>query len=418
RRLASEGVLDDLYAKAMVIQQAGGDRAVLLNADLLFFRAPTAAELTKRIEKKTGLRREQILLNGSHTHSGPVWGVKDPERFDLPPDRRKVVDAYTEKTLNQMVDLVAKALADMKPARLCWGVGKADFVMNRRLMSADGKCRGMGPNPKGPADRNVPVLRVDDPQGRMRAVVFGCACHNVTLGGKNHKISGDYAGWAQKCIEEKHPGAQAMFVIGCGADTNSHPRGGADEEKLVQRHGRSLADEVSRVAGGKLNPVSGPLRISFKWTDLPLECGYTHAQLDKMAKTGAYWHSRNAKELLKLLDDNQPLPEHYKAAVTVWQFGDDLTLVALPGEAVSEYVSLIEKALGPNRLWVASFCNESFGYLPTAKMTTEGGHETIGLTLDVGFFSPRVEGVVVNTVKELAAKAGRGNVECRNQNEE
>ncbi len=404
RRLASQGVLDDLYAKAMAIEHAGGDRAVLLTADLLFFRAPMAKELAKRIQEKTGLRREQILLNASHTHSGPVFGVKDPDRFNLPEDRRKVVDAYTEKLLGQLVKLVSAALADMKPARLSWGIGQADFVMNRRMMNEEGKCHGMGPNPTGPVDRNVPVLRVDGPDGRMRAVIFGCACHNVTLGGENLKISGDYAGWAQKTIEEAHPDAQAMFVIGCGADANPHPRCGPNEEQLVRRHGESLGAEVCRVAISKLQPVGGPLRVRFKWTDLPLKHDFTREQLDRMAKSGAYWHARNARVML---NSKEPLPEHYKAAITVWQFGHELTLVALPGEVVADYVSLIEKALGPNQLWVAAYCNESFGYLPTAKMTDEGGHETIGLTMAIGFFSPRVQDVVVAAVRELAVKAGR-----------
>ncbi len=404
----STGVLNDLYAQAMVIEHASGERAVLLTADLLFFRAPFAEALCNQITKKTGLERRQILLNGSHTHAGPVFGIKEPDRWHLTPEQRKTVDDYTQKLTLQLVDLVVRALADVGPAKLAWGVGRAGpFVMNRRLLDERGKCRGMGPNPRGPVDRDVPLLRVDRPGGPMRAVVFGCACHPVTLDGKNRKISGDYPSFARQFVETRHPDVQVMFVAGCGADANTHPRGGPNQEQLARQHGESLSREVCRVLDGPLDAVSGPLRVELEWTDLPLETTYTREQLEHIVATGSFWHVRNARAMLQMLDRNEPLPVHYRAPIALWQFGDDLTLVGLPGEPVVEYVGILRKALGPKRLWIAGYANESFGYLPTAKVLAEGGHETIGLTLGVGLFSPSVEDVVLKTVRELARKSGR-----------
>ena len=128
----------------------------------------------------------------------------------------------------------------MRPARLSFGVGRADFVMNRRLRTKDGVV--MAPNPQGPVDRSVPVLRVDGARRPARALVFGCACHPVTLDGDNKKISGDYAGLCPGGdLERRHPGVQAMFVIGCGGDANSHPRGTAD---MARQQADQLAAEV------------------------------------------------------------------------------------------------------------------------------------------------------------------------------
>ena len=104
----------------------------------------------------------------------------------------------------------------------------------------------------------------------------------------------------------------------------------------------------------------------------------------------------------------EKLPTHYTCPMAVWQFGPDLTLVGLSGEVVVDYVTLLEKALGPNQLWVAGYCNDVFGYLPSARVLAEGGYETRGLISGgAGFFAPEAEGVVVRTVRELAAKAGR-----------
>ena len=402
----SEGVLDDLYAKAMAIEDMDGSVAVLLTADLLFFRAPLAEVVCRGITEETGLERRRILLNASHTHAGPVFGVEDPGRFDLPKDQRRAVDEYTERLIEKLVRLVPMALADLKPGRLSWSAGKVGFVMNRRLITPEGKCRGMGPNPEGPVDRDVPVLRVDWPDGRLRAVVFGCACHPVTLDGGNRKISGDYAGAAQRYLETQHPGVQAMFVIGCGADANSHPRGGPEQEAWVTRHGEALGKEVDRVLSDKMREVGGRLRTELAPVDLPLEHTFPRRQLEEMAGDGqTYWHKQNARGMLELLDAGQPLPKAYRSSIALWRFGDDLTLAGLPGEAVADYVPMIRAALGPAGLWIAAYCNESFGYLPTAKTLEQGGHESMGLTLDVGLFSPRVEDVVIATVRQLAGKA-------------
>jgi hypothetical protein len=80
-------------------------------------------------------------------------------------------------------------------------------------------------------------------------------------------------------------------------------------------------------------------------------------------------------------------------------------LVGLPGEAGADYVTILKEALDPQRLWIAAYSNESFGYLPTTRTLAEGGHETIGLTLDIGFFAPGVEDVVVDTVRERARES-------------
>lgn len=393
----SDGVLDDLHAKALAIESPDRSRAVLVTADLLFFRRDVADAVARRIMKKTGLERHQILLNASHTHSGPVVGMNgDLDAFGVPPDVRPRVAKYTARLETQLADLVAAALADMKPARLRFGTGQADFVMNRRLPTPNGIV--MAPNPQGPVDRSVPVLRVEGPEGKIRALVFGCACHPVTLDGNNTKISGDYASFAQAAIEKRFPGSQAMFVIGCGADANSHPRGTAD---LARQQGERLAAEVARVAATPMRPVRGPLRAELAWIDLPLAHDFSREQLQAMASGPSVWHARNAKGMLATLDQGKPLAQSYRTPLAVWQFGADLTFVALSGEAAAQYAARIAQQLGPRSLWVAAYSNESFGYLPTAQMLREGGHESMCLTLDVGLFAPQVEDTVLSEVRRL-----------------
>ena len=95
------------------------------------------------------------------------------------------------------------------------------------------------------------------------------------------------------------------------------------------------------------------------------------------------------------------------APVAVWKFGRDLTLVGLPGETVVDYARGVEKLADPARLWVAGYCNDKIGYLPSRRVAEEGGYEAQGLTKGFGgpgFFAPEAEDAVLDAVRELLRK--------------
>jgi hypothetical protein len=291
----------------------------------------------------------------------------------------------------------------MEPARISWGSGIVNFAMNRREFTPRGVILGV--NPRGLADRSVPVLRVDSPDGKLRAVLFQAGAHNTTLGGDNYQICGDYAGFAEAYVQERFPGVQALFMLGCAGDANPYPRGTLD---LAREHGATLGKEVCRVLETKLRPVTGPLQIAFDQVDLPLETSLSREDLQKMAKDKRSAQAWGATRLLAMLQRGEKLPSHYRCPVTVWQFGRDLTLVGLSGEVVVDYLTLLEDALGPNQLWVVAYCNDVFGYLPSKRVLREGGYETRGLYAGgAGFFAPKAQDILVQKVRELALKAGR-----------
>jgi len=269
------------------------------------------------------------------------------------------------------VNAATEAAKTLQPAKLSWGTGVVNFVMNRREFTIE---RGviLGVNPRGLADRSVPVLRIDAPDGKLLGLVCGTACHNTTLGGEIYDISGDYAGHAQRLSEEQHPGAQVMFVLGCAGDANPYPRG---THEISLTHGNELTQEVERVLKTKLVPVRGPLKIASGNVALPLATPPTRDELEKLAAAKKGTTSGMAQQMLTLLKAGEKLPTQYTSPLAVWQFGDDLTLVALSGEVVSDYVPMLEAALGPTRLWIAAYCNDVYGYLPSARVLREGGYE-------------------------------------------
>ncbi len=396
-----EKVAADLYVKVLVLEDREGHRGALVTSDLLGFPAAVGEPICERVAKKTGLKRGQILLNSAHNHAGPLLSLKPPSKDDGG-EAQRTLD-YTRWLQDRVVEVIVKAAERLEPARLSYGSGVADFVMNRREFTPDGIILGV--NPRGLADRVVPVLRVEGADGKLRAILFGAATHNTTLGQDNYQLCGDYAGYAQEYVRAHHPGVQAMFMIGCAGDSNPYPRGTME---LARKHGEALGAEVGRVLGGKPRPISGPLTIAFDRVDLPLQAALSREELKKLAANRRSAQTWGATEMLAALDRGEKLPTYYTAPETVWQFGKDLTLVGLSGEVVVDYVTDLEKALGSNRLWVAAYCNDVFGYLPSARVLSEGGYETRGLySGGVGFFDPKAEEVVVRKVRDLAAKAGR-----------
>jgi hypothetical protein len=398
-----EKVAQDLYVKVLVLEDRDGQRGVVVTSDLLGFPAAVAEPICERLQKKIGLKREQILLNSAHTHAGPTLSLKAPAK-DAPDSAEALRTVeYTRDLQDKVVDAVVRASERLEPARLSWGGGVINFVMNRREFTPNGII--LGNNPRGLADRSVPVLRVDSANGKPLAILFGAACHNTTLGPDNMQISGDYAGFAQAYVQEKHPKVQAMFMLGCAGDANPYPRGTME---MARKHGDALGKEVCRVLETKLRPVGGPLKIAFTRADLPLQAPPSKEELQKLAADKRSPKTWGAAQMLAALERGEKLPAHYTSPLTVWQFGHDLTLVGLSGEVVVDYVTLLEKALGPNQLWIAGYCNDVFGYLPSARVLGEGGYETRGLySGGAGFFAPKAEEVVVQQVCELARKAGR-----------
>ncbi len=411
RTVPARDVVDDLHLKALVLEDDAGSRSLLLTADLIGFRADFTEPVCARITAATGLPRERILLNASHTHAGPAIMVNPQSHYTIAKEQAEALIAYTRQLQDQCVALATQALGRLQPAKLAWGVGVVNFPMNRRESTERGIILGV--NPRGPVDRSVPVLRVDTPEGKLIGVLFGAACHNTTYGARDNQVSGDFASAAQAFVEREFPGTQAMFLQGLAGDANPYPNSLNDPAKrpaaeIAREHGASLGREVTRVLDVALKPVRGPLRAAHELVALPLQKAPSRAELEQTTAKAGSTQKWVADQMLARLKAGETLPTTYRAPVAVWQFGTDLTLVGLPGEVVVDYVRLTEEALGPLKLWLSAYCNDTFGYLPSARVLREGGYETRGLYHGgIGYFAPEAQDALINKVRELAERVGR-----------
>jgi hypothetical protein len=217
------------------------------------------------------------------------------------------------------------------------------------------------------------VLDVTAADGRRIAVVFGYACHNTTIPPEDCRYCGDWAGFAQEQLERDHAGCTALFVTGAAADQNPHPRGSVE---LSRQYGREIADAMTASLRSPGREIAPRLRVAYEHMPLPLQPVERCDLQAKLASTDMPV-ARKARFLLDALDRGEQLITEYPAPIQVVRFGEELLVIALSGEPVNDYAHRFKSQFNgaARQIWVAGYCNDMFGYVPTRRIQLEGGYE-------------------------------------------
>ncbi|HEY1338639.1 MAG TPA: neutral/alkaline non-lysosomal ceramidase N-terminal domain-containing protein [Bryobacteraceae bacterium] len=400
----STGIRQRLWAKALAID-AGGGRTVIVSTDLIGFPREVSDDIAARVKRQYGIERARLLLNSSHTHTGPVVWPNLSTMFAPSPDEERTLHEYAARLTTQIVSIIGQAIAELSPAELSYGAGQAGFAMNRRQAAAAGM--RIGVNPSGPADHEVPVLKVTGPDGRLRAVLFAYTCHNTTLTGDFYELSGDYAGYAEAQLEADHPGATAMFLQLAAGDQNPEPR---TTVELAERHGQELAKAVDTVLAGSMRPVRGPVRAAYVTTTLAFAPRpRSDYEADVANPKSSPSLVRRAKKMLAAIDAGHPITET-SYPVQALRFGKDLTLLALGGEVVVDYDLRAKREFPGEPLIVAAYSNDVMCYIPSERVLKEGGYEAVDNLIyygQPGPFAPGVEERVFTAIRDAMKKVGR-----------
>lgn len=414
----SMGVFQDLWARALALRDPQGHRVVIVTCDLIGLHHCVSDDVFARAKKRFKLDRPDVLLCCSHTHSGPVVGLNLNVMFDFSAEDKQRVLAYAAQLTDNLVNVIGDALKDLAPAKLATGHSSADFAINRRLRVASNQIQ-MTANRAGPVDHDVPVLKVTSPDGKLRAILFGYACHNTTIGGKGekfadfYKIHGDYAGQAEAELETLHSGATAMFTILCGADQNPEPRGSLE---LAVEHGKALAAGVERVLGAEMRSVRAPIRTAFQSIQLDFAKHTRQTFEDELKKaeeskkTDSKFRERRAKMMLAAYDQHHPIRQT-PYPVQAIRFGNDLTMLALGGEVVVDYQLRAKREFPNENLMAIGYANDVMCYIPSVRVLHEGGYEPDFSMIyygQPGPFAENVEETVFKAIHQVMKKVGAG----------
>ncbi len=381
---AAEGTLHPLWVKALALEDASGQRALLVTTDLVGLPRDLTDTLLARIEADHALKASQVILSSSHTHSGPVTDNMLYAMYPLETDDKARTEQYTRGLVERILGAVDEALGELVPVQIESGNGVTRFAVNRRNNNESQITATH--DLKGPVDHAVPVIRVSRQDGTPLAVVFGYACHATTL--DIYQWSGDYPGFAQIELESAHPGATAMFFAGCGGDQNPLPR--RTIERAVQ-YGRELAVAVERVLAEPMKPLTPDFRAHYTEVELALAPAPSRDELAAQAENAPGYKLRCLNALIATLDAGKPLPATYSYPIQFWQLGEQ-TLVALAGEVVVDYSIFLKRMLG-NDTFVMAYAHHVPSYIPSERVLAEGGYEGADAQLYYGLPSPWASGV-------------------------
>jgi len=329
RKEPSEGVHDDLFVN--VVALADAETTVLLAAfDVATFDAEGVQLINKEVGKQTGIEADNITLNTSHTHAGPIVAHRTYVPFD---------EAYMDSLAANTVDAAGRAVSDLSPAVLRAGAAPVDIGCNRRRRGADGRIE-LRPNPAGTRLAEVSVLHFVRPAA-FDVVLFSLPAHGTTLGGDNLLISADWIGAAVREIEKKLKGPKAVFLQGCAGNQNAY-RGRGFEQ--VAEHGKTVCAAVDKALLDSEELSGLPLRKTNRDMPLPTAAGgVRHCPL----------HALRLGEAI---------------------------LIGLGGEAFVEYALFARQISRARSTIVLGYTDAVVGYLPTEAAYSEGGYETNAYT--------------------------------------
>ncbi|MFH1716679.1 MAG: neutral/alkaline non-lysosomal ceramidase N-terminal domain-containing protein [Planctomycetota bacterium] len=351
RTALSEGVHDPLSARVVAFEN-GGKRLVLVSSDLIGYYDGTADHFRKIILSEFKLGPSELFLCGIHTHSAPTPTI-DKEKGH--PNNLE----YTKGLEVKLVDVIRKALGNMGPARIGTGVGYSPVGINRRELAFDSAGNSsirLGRNPYGLTDKEVLVMKLARPDGKVFAALFDYATHGTSLGGKNLIISGDVLGLSEQ-FAEKILGEDVIVAAFAGASGNIDPwfrvlpafntePGWIPEPVLL---GTLLGEEVVNVFRdiGEVS-AGGEIGTSFVTLELPGK-------------------PRDDSEIKK---DTPPAPLN----ITVARVGD-IAFVGLGAEVLTEIGMAIKAGSPYKHTFVITHCNGAASYIAPEHLHIEGGYE-------------------------------------------
>ncbi len=411
RTEGSQAVDDPLYLRVAALEDDAGERVVLVTSDLLKWPRDLSWRTKLWAERELGVPSAALILNTSHTHSAPAlflqpcyphWGL----------DRE-----YLCRVEQAIRDGIARALGDLQPTEVRFGVGAAHFGVNRRIPRPDGPA-AMGPNEDAWYDPELPVFvfqREDEPV----AVLYSYACHPTS---KNTlHVSADWPGQISQGLKAEL-GAGVMTLFAQGAGGSIMPRmslaQGAEE---YARYWREVARGIADFAR---SDAMQPIELAVHAAEREFGIPYDPTKLPAMDALLALADPRDTELPMNVRPANRSivrlwaqdmlertrtgtLPAAFRMHVTRWRLAEGLQLIGMSGEVTAEVGRAIKDLFPNERTVFLGYCSYTDAYIPTAAMLPEGGHEALASMYfheRPAPFVPEIDAIIAREVRALAGQ--------------
>jgi neutral ceramidase len=412
----SQEVLDDLYAKAAVLDD-GSTKVALVACDLISLPRYTVLDARQLIQQQTGIPGGHVMISATHTHTGPSLS-RDSERDKQDGGSSDPARKYTLELPSRIAQAVAEANGNLKPVAVSYAREHEDRLSYcRRFWMKDGTIGWnpgkLNPNiirPVSPIDPEIGVVYFETTDKKPLLTYVNFALHADTTGGT--KISADYPGaLSRRLADYRGPDMLTIFANGaCGNlnHINVNWAGRQSSPAEANRLGTILAGAVFK-AYMDLKPVGDTtLRVRSQVLQLPLpkvapeDVQEAKAIVEKKDKA-KFMEQVKAYKVLDV-DKRAGMPQEVE--VQVITMGDTLAWVSLPGEIFVELGLSIKAASPFAQTHIAELANGSIGYIPNRSAYMEGNYEVESARCAAGSGEMLVQ-AAVKMLEELKAKTNR-----------
>lgn len=379
RKPTFERIADRLEAN-IIILRSGAEATAFVTMDLMYVGAYLRDRIVEALSSR--IPPDRIFLASSHTHFGP------PTEDSLPV-LGTVTPGYRDFVARRVIELASRVLDErFAPVSLEYLEGHAAQTVNRRSKSFGiarhfpfiGSHMRIKPNPSGPRDDVVRLIRVRDSDGKVVAVGWSYACHPVGYPNLN-ELSAEYPGFVRNMLRTSLGHIPVVFWQGFSGNVSPSrysTSGGADEAPSLRSRGfiaASLEDWTqwaARLGARVLELVRGqgtPIRGSIESNARSLSVSEIGLRSDKELRLQEIW------------------------------LGPDLVVSGLSAEVAVEYVDLLRKLRAPAQVIPVGCVGDVYGYLPVDAMIPEGGYEVHGFVPRFGL-SGRLVSNITSIVEE------------------
>ena len=359
RKTPSTGVHDSLFASALFFSD-GQNKALMITADVIGFRAAFVDTTKKMISEKTGITADHILIIAEHNHGGPAIHTYEDKLL-------QANDDYVKELKEKLVTVAFDAMKEPVPFSMGIGKGVCKLNINRRAVFADGGV-WLGRNLDGPCDHELDAVKFVDEENNLLAVLVNWPCHGTVSGQDNYQLTGDWPSSASRHIK-KLVGKNIVVAVTAGASADINPiYGPGSDFNEVEAVGYHVGNETSKlIAQTKTYPVKS-LEIVNSTLSFPGK------------KTGKDQFPQSSYE---------SAPD-VEVRFTGLKLGD-LVLCGISGELMTEMGMEIKKRSPYPSTMIVTHCNGSSGYICTDKAFKEGGYEVKVSHLMPGVEKPLVQ---------------------------
>jgi len=385
----AEGIHDDLSATALALSR-GGRMVVILGLDLLELTDDQIDIIWHRAYESYNLKPEELFINCSHTHAGPLMRSRFNRKFCPPGEWSHPDETYISNTLDSIHMAIGGAMTALTPAKTSFGVGETHIGICRRAHDTSvykGPAAGyIGiyaniPNPHKGIDRSCPVMYITNEADRPICLLFGAPCHPTTMSHPNYLVSAEYPGVARRIIEQSLEDTPSLFIQGIGGDVKPAIVAGDDGFRSgtyddVEAVGKELADDVKNTMNTRLEPLDIQLRTSLTRIPLPFADGWTEETFVRYSANEQSEFRRNwAHHWLDKINKGETIPTSMDLTLSILELAPGVRLCGIAGELLTDIGMKIKHHFTDGLTLPCGYTNGRIGYIPDSNVLREGGYE-------------------------------------------